>query len=72
MDKQKETGLTPYFVDGTPAFEEADLIIICRKMFHQDMKDGTFDQPENDEKWYPQKDYHIMYIAEILKVLVKD
>ena len=72
VDKQKETGLTPYFVDGTPAFEEADLIITCKKMFHQDMKEGTFDQPENDAKWYPQKDYHVMYIAEILKVLVKD
>lgn len=72
VDKMKETGLTPCFVEGTPAFEEADLVIVCRKMFHQDMKPGIFDQPENDEKWYPQKDYHVMYIAEIVKVLEKE
>ena len=30
----------------------------------------TVDGP--DEKWYPQKDYHTMYISEILKVLVKE
>lgn len=32
----------------------------------------NFDAPENDEKWYPEKDYHTMYIGEILKVLVKE
>ena len=35
------------------------------------MKPECFDAPENDERWYPEKDYHIMYMAEIEKVLVK-
>lgn len=30
-DKIKEAGLTPYFVDGTAAFEEANLILVCKK-----------------------------------------
>ena len=51
-DKEKEAGLTPYYVDGTTAFEEADLVFVCRKQYHQD--------------------YHMMYIAEIEKVLVKE
>ena len=25
-----------------------------------------------DGKWYPEKDYHTVYIAEITKVLVKE
>ena len=25
-----------------------------------------------DKKWYPEKDYHTMYISEIIKVLVKE
>ncbi len=25
-----------------------------------------------DEKWYPAKDYHTMYICEVEKVLIKE
>ena len=53
-DKWKEAGLHPYAVDGTTA---------------QDMKPECFDVKENDEKWYPDKDYHTMYMGEIVKVL---
>ena len=41
-------------------------------MYHGDLFPENFDAPENDEKWYPEKDYHTMYIGEILKVLVKE
>ena len=33
---------------------------------------ACFDAPENDSKWYPEKDYHTMYIAEVLKVFVRE
>lgn len=72
VDKEKEAGLTPYYVDGTTAFEEAELIFVCRKQYHQDMLPECFDEAKNDEKWYPGKDYHTMYMAEITKVLVKE
>lgn len=71
-DKETEAGLTPYYVDGTTAFEEANLILVCKKQYHQDMKPEHFDVAENDTKWYPNKDYHTMYMAEIVKVLVKE
>ncbi len=70
-DKEKEAGLTPYYVEGTTAFEEAELILVCRKQYHQDMRPENFDVPENDAKCYPQKDYHTMYMAEVEKVLVR-
>lgn len=70
-EKEKEAGLTPYYVEGTTAFEEANMIFVCKKQYHQDMAPEHFDVTENDEKWYPQKDYHVMYMAEIVKVLVK-
>lgn len=69
-DKVAESGLTPCFIDGTTAFEEADLIFVCRKIYQDDMPAENFIEKENDEKWYPQKDYHTMYIAEIIKILV--
>ena len=51
--------------------KEAEMIFVCKKLYHQEMKPECFDAPENDERWYPEKDYHIMYMAEIEKVLVK-
>lgn len=70
-DKIKEAGLTPYFVDGTTAFEEAEMVLVCRKLYADEIKSEKFIATENDERWYPEKDYHTMYIAEITKVLVK-
>ena len=52
--------------------KEADMIMVCKKMYHDEIKPECFDAGENDGKWYPQKDYHTMYIAEILKVLVRE
>ncbi|PYG87622.1 flavin reductase (DIM6/NTAB) family NADH-FMN oxidoreductase RutF [Ruminiclostridium sufflavum DSM 19573] len=71
-DKVKQAGLTPYFVEGTAAFEEADMIFICKKQYHGEMVPENFIEKENDKKWYPNKDYHAMYISEIIKVLVKE
>lgn len=71
-DKVKETGLTPYYTDGTTAFEEADMIFVCRKLYSQTMGPECFTADWIDEKWYPAKDYHTMYMAEIVKVLVKE
>ena len=70
-DKVNEAGLTPYFVDDTVSFEEANMIIVCRKVYHDTMPPENFESKENDAKWYPNKDYHTMYISEITKVLVK-
>ena len=71
-DKVAEAGLTPVEAGDTMAFEEADLVLVCRKMYHAPMPPENFDDRSNDEKWYPQKDYHVMYIGEITKVLVKE
>ena len=71
-DKAAEAGLTTNFSDGTTAFEEANMIFVCRKLYCDPMPGDNFLDKENDEKWYPDKDYHTMYISEIVKVLVKD
>lgn len=72
IDKIREAGLTPHYVDGTAGIEEASLMLVCRRMYHDDIKPECFDDRAQDEKWYPQKDYHMMYIAEVVKVLVKE
>lgn len=70
-DKWEQAGLKPYYTEGTTAVEEADLVFVCKKQYHQTMLPECFDEKENDGRWYPEKDYHIMYMAEIVKVLKK-
>ena len=71
MDKVKECGFTVKAAAcGAPYFEEADLVIVCRKRYVQDFDPAAI--PEDvKEKQYPNKDYHTMYIGEIVEVLSK-
>lgn len=70
-NKTEQAGLTPYFVDGTTAFAEAELILVCRKLYHQDLLPEQFVDAAVEQAMYPEKDYHTMYIGEIVKVLRK-
>lgn len=72
VEKFKEAGITPYFLDGTTAVEEAQMIFVCKKMYHQWMKEECFDDKEADSLCYPDKDYHMVYVAEIEKVFVRE
>lgn len=72
-DKVKETGLTPAFTeDGVPYFEEAKLVLVCKKAYSQFLTEDSFEDKENVSKWYEQKDFHKMYISEIKEIHVKD
>lgn len=70
--KLNKTSLTVEFIDGTPAFKEAKLTIICRKLYSQEMDPKGFIDSTLDSKNYKNKDYHILYFAEIEKILVRD
>ena len=72
LDKVKACGFTVCTAAcGAPYFEEARLVLVCRKRFVQEMDPGSI--PEDvKEKWYPQKDYHTLYVGEILEVLRKE
>ncbi len=71
-NKVENASLTAYFVDETVAFEEASMIVVCKKMYQQTMTPEDFIETENIERWYPEADFHTMYISEIVKVLVKE
>lgn len=71
-DKTEKSGLTPAFTNGVPYFEEANLVFVCRKMSRTPLLPDSFLDTDIDSKWYPEKDYHEMYIAEIVDVLVKE
>lgn len=71
VDKVKQCGFTVKTAQcGAPYFAEAELVFVCRKRFVQPMDPAAFPQ-EYQERFFPQKDYHVMYIGEIVEVLEK-
>ena len=71
-DKAAHVGFTPVFSHGTSYFEEADFVFICRKMSRTTIAADSFIDKEAEQKNYPDHDWHDMYIAEIMDVLVKE
>ena len=53
-----------------PYFEQARLVLVCKKMYSQFLTEENVIDGEGVKKWY-KDDYHKMYVSEITKVLVK-
>lgn len=70
-DKIKGTGLSPVKEDGSVYFKEARLVLVCRKLYFQDISPERFLE-QKIEDMYPQKDFHRMYVGEIEKCLIKE
>jgi flavin reductase (DIM6/NTAB) family NADH-FMN oxidoreductase RutF len=73
VNKAKETGLLSLETEnGNISFEQASVIIECKKIYFDDIKKTNFILPEIESKVYPLEDYHRMYIGRIEKVFVKN
>lgn len=68
-DKISKAGLTVAGENETPYFEEANTVLICKKLYQQEYRRECFLDSSICERWYPNSDYHTMYVAEIEKVL---
>lgn len=71
IDKAAECNLTPCFDESAPYFDEAELVLVCKKAAVGKFEPEQFVDGTIEEKWYPQKDFHFIYYGEIIKVLVK-
>lgn len=71
-NKVEKANLTPIFDENNTYFEEAKMVVVCKKMYHTEIKPENFDNHSFDQKIYPEKDYHTIYIGEIVKVLVNE
>lgn len=69
IDKAKETGLTPVFDGEVTYFEQAERVLVCRKMAFQDLNPNGFLDPAIFDLY--EGDYHRMYVGEVVKVLQK-
>jgi flavin reductase (DIM6/NTAB) family NADH-FMN oxidoreductase RutF len=66
-DKVAEAGLTPLpSPTGSVYFAEASLVLECRKLYAQDIDPAKFIDQTIDGDVYPAKDYHRMYVGEVI------
>lgn len=71
-DKIAKVGLTVAHDEETPYFEEAEIVLICEKMFAQEFKPESFIDPSMVYRHYADNDFHTMYVCEIKKVLRRE
>ncbi len=70
--KAKAAGLTAMYLDGTTSYEEAETVLVCKKLYKSDLTaDGFFDKSLVDAM-YSDGDWHTAYIAEITAAYVKN
>ena len=70
VNKTELTGLTPVFADNSVYFNEARMVIVCKKQYVDALKEEKFID-KAPLKWYENKDYHYMIMGKIEKVFVK-
>ncbi len=70
INKAETAGLTPVFSDETVYFDEARLVIVCKKRYKGRLQPEGFTLGECKEL-YPADDRHFMIIGEIVKVYEK-
>ena len=64
-DKITNAGLHLTHVDGQPTFEEGKYVLVCKTFFRQELAPENFTNAKVAEENYPDKDFSVMYIAEI-------
>ena len=71
MDKMKESGLTPVQAGESRSFKEAEITLVCRKLYKQQL--NVANMPENVAKaMYEGQAPHDMYIGEIVEIIGND
>ena len=70
-NKIDKMGLTVLHEGEVPYFEEASVVMCCKKLYEQEMKEGCFLDCTLMDKWYKENDLHTLYIAEIDKIMIR-
>ena len=69
-DKLAEAGLSSLETDGVSVIAESRLVLVCRKLYVDDLKEEAF-LDRSLLSNYAAKDYHRVYICEIEKAYIR-
>ena len=68
IDKMHDSGLTSKEISGTVSFEEAEVTLVCRKLFKQEL--SVKNMPADvAESLYSGDAPHDMYIGEVVEII---
>ena len=70
IDKISYTNLTPEFIDNGITFKEANLTIVCKKIYFQDLDKKNIPKTEID-RFYNNEPVHRMYTGEVIDIIDK-
>ncbi len=70
MDKMNGSGLTAKALQESVTFEEAEITLVCRKMFMQRLEPSNITDPDV-AKFYAGDAPHDMYIGEVVDIISK-
>ena len=69
-DKLAKCGFTVTEADGVPVISEAETVLICKKLYEDDLREDSF-LDKNLLSNYAAGDYHRFYVCEIKKAYRK-
>lgn len=71
-DKIANAGLHVEFFENTTYIKESDIVLVCRKVYQDSLKEECFKDYDVMNNAYPKRDFHDFYVGEIVKILIKD
>ena len=70
MDKMHDSGLTVKVLENSVTFEEAELTLVCKKLFKQTLsKDNIVESETSARAFYNTDAEHDMYIGEVVDII---
>lgn len=70
MDKMHDSGLTVKVLENSVTFEEAELTLVCKKLFKQTLsKDNILESETSARAFYNTDAEHDMYIGEVVDII---
>lgn len=70
-DKLAHCNMTTRIWNGAPIIEQAEMIFVCRKLYQGKINESEFIDRELMDLRYPEKDFHFVYTAEIVEILIQ-
>lgn len=71
-DKMEKTGLIPVEIENAVTFSQAEMVLVCKKLYVQEMTEDSFVDKTLCDVNYKSGDFHVAYYGEVVKAFVKE
>jgi Conserved protein/domain typically associated with flavoprotein oxygenases, DIM6/NTAB family len=71
-DKISEVGFNIEYVEEQPTFKQGKCVLVCKKLYRGQIHEENFINVDFIDKVYPQKDFHYVYVGEVVGIYRND